>query len=273
MLYLYNMSIKVHHLNCATLCPLTGTMVCHCLLLETNEGLILIDTGLGTKDILESKKRLDYSFRKFVKPVLNMEETALYQIQKLGYQSDDVKRIVLTHLHVDHAGGITDFPKAKVHVLRHEYNNIYNTEKILQGYNINQFKQEIQWQIHDIYGEKWNGFNKSNILEKNDDIVLVPLRGHTSGHCGIAINSDKGWLFHCGDAYFHKDTIKSTPSHTPLGIKLFQYVIDYNSDVRIKNQTRLYQLYHSKKQEIQMICSHDINEFNACTCGKNPNFI
>ena len=267
------MSIKVHHLNCATLCPLTGTMVCHCLLLETNEGLVLIDTGLGTKDIHEAKKRLDFSFRLFVKPILNIEETALYQIQKLGFKASDVTRIVLTHLHVDHAGGITDFPNAKVHVLRYEYNNIYLAEKILQGYSIYQFKQEINWQIHDIYGEKWNGFNKTNILGNDDNILLVPLRGHTSGHCGVAINSDEGWIFHCGDAYFHNYTIKKEISKTPFGIKFFQYMIDHNSDIRIKNQIRLSELYQSKKNEVQFICSHDLDEYNACKCGKNPNFL
>lgn len=265
------MPLKVHHLNCATLNPLIGQMVCHCLLIESPEGLILVDTGLGTKDIEYPKKRLDKTFRSFVKPKLEMQETALSQIQKMGYVADDIKHIVLTHLHADHAGGLSDFPKAKIHILRYEYNNVFNSEKPLPGYSLQRFKHEINWCIHDIYGEKWNGFNKSNILDKNEEILLVPLRGHTSGHCGVAILTDKGWLFHCGDAYYHRDTIKKNPSQTPFGIRLIQYFIDFNSDDRRKNQNRLQQFYNANKDQVRFICSHDPIEFNACINGNNPN--
>src|SRR5438067_1248975 len=49
----------VHHLNCATMCPLAARwvlgverMVAHCLVVETaRDGLVLIDTGFGTRDI------------------------------------------------------------------------------------------------------------------------------------------------------------------------------------------------------------------------------
>jgi glyoxylase-like metal-dependent hydrolase (beta-lactamase superfamily II) len=267
------MSLKIHHLNCASLCPITGDMVCHCLLVEYTDGLILIDTGLGTKDITEKSKRLDLGFRLLVRPKLDIEETALYQIQKVGYKREDVKHIVLTHLHVDHAGGITDFPSAMIHALRLEYRNIYNKNKILPGYSKEQFNKEINWKIHDVMGEKWNGFNKVNILEGIDDILLIPLRGHTNGHCGIAINSTDGWVLHCGDAYFHSATIKKGLKETPFSINLFQKLVEYNSETRLRNQHRLRKLFLDKKSEIKLICSHDTSEYNACNCGKNPKFI
>ena len=56
--------IRVHHLNCGSLRPLGGRfidgepgahrlarLVCHCLLLETDSGLVLVDTGFGTRDV------------------------------------------------------------------------------------------------------------------------------------------------------------------------------------------------------------------------------
>ena len=56
--------MRVHHLNCGTLCPhgrrlLAGeggllepaTVVCHCLLIETDDGLVLVDTGFGVEDL------------------------------------------------------------------------------------------------------------------------------------------------------------------------------------------------------------------------------
>ena len=55
--------MRIHHLNCGTCCPVGGRMfdgcsdsafgrlVCHCLLIETDEGLVLVDTGFGMKDV------------------------------------------------------------------------------------------------------------------------------------------------------------------------------------------------------------------------------
>ena len=56
--------MRVHHLNCGCMCPLGGALfdgfskgltaqlVCHCLLLETDQhGLVLVDTGFGSRDI------------------------------------------------------------------------------------------------------------------------------------------------------------------------------------------------------------------------------
>lgn len=127
------MSFKVHHLNCGTFCPACrpwingdgrwrdrGTLVCHCLLIETNDGLVLIDTGLGTQDI-EQPQQLGKLFLTMAQPRLTQAETALYQVQALGFQPQDVRHIVLTHLDLDHAGGLADFPQATVHVHAAEY--------------------------------------------------------------------------------------------------------------------------------------------------------
>lgn len=69
------MSMRIHHLNCGTLCPPLvrflsgeggplgrGHMVCHCLLLETRDGLALVDTGIGMQDIEQPGRRLGRGF-------------------------------------------------------------------------------------------------------------------------------------------------------------------------------------------------------------------
>src|SRR3954471_19518212 len=115
----------VHHLNCATMCPIAGyllgadawrgRMIAHCLLVETErDGLVLVDTGFGTRDI-EGVTGLRAPFKRLVGPTLDHSETALSQLPGLGYRAEDVKHIVVTHLDLDHAGGLADFPHAKVH--------------------------------------------------------------------------------------------------------------------------------------------------------------
>ena len=124
--------MRIHHLNCGSLCPRGGKlfggaggplspapMCCHCLLIEGDDGLILVDTGLGVEDVNEPR-RLGFLFNTMVRPRLDVAETALRQVADLGYRPSDVRHIVPTHLDLDHAGGICDFPDAAVHVFAAE---------------------------------------------------------------------------------------------------------------------------------------------------------
>lgn len=121
--------MRVHHLNCGTLRPpsqrlvngagspwRTGRMVCHCLLVETGTGLAMVDTGIGMGAVADPQTWLGSRFLRLNRPLLDPQETALRQIISLGHTAGDVQHIVLTHLDRDHAGGIADFPNAKVHV-------------------------------------------------------------------------------------------------------------------------------------------------------------
>ena len=125
--------MRIHHLSTGTMCPIgkrlvngTGSLisraqlVCHCLLIETNDALALVDTGIGLDDIAEPM-RLGRRGVRQTSPRLDPAETATRQIKALGYSPTDVRRLLLTHLDRDHAGGIADLPRAAVHVHRREY--------------------------------------------------------------------------------------------------------------------------------------------------------
>lgn len=123
--------MTIHHLDCASMCPvggrlllgsgglLTGRMVAHCLLVESSDGLTLVDTGFGTADVADPH-RLGRPFLAMMRPRLSPARTALHQVRALGYRPEDVRHIVLTHLDLDHAGGLADFPQAQVHVFAEE---------------------------------------------------------------------------------------------------------------------------------------------------------
>ena len=113
------MSIKIHHLNCGTLYPI-GTnlmkgilpkkIVCHCILFDISGRLVLIVTGFGLEDV-NSYFRLG-PLGLFLGFKRNKAQTAISQIEKLGYKPDEVTDIIMTHLDLDHAGGLADFPNA-----------------------------------------------------------------------------------------------------------------------------------------------------------------
>jgi len=98
----------------------TGRLVCHCLLVEADRGLVLVDTGFGMQDVERPYQRLSPLFIQTNNIQFDRRTTAREQVRRRGFSPDDVRHIVLTHLDFDHAGGLEDFPNATVHVLQAE---------------------------------------------------------------------------------------------------------------------------------------------------------
>lgn len=192
------MSIQI--LNCGTMRPYFPRVEngVTCLLVETNQGPVLVDTGLGLRDYKSPTKRMRF-FTHMMRSPRDLAETALHQVRRLGYKPADVGHILMTHMHLDHAGGLPDFPQAKVHLFQLEY------EYVLGGRtNIFFIKDHWahgpDWVPHQLSGEKWYGFDAVRLYDFEPELWLVPLVGHTPGHSGVAVRSGDGWVFHGGDA-------------------------------------------------------------------------
>lgn len=237
---------------------------CHCLLIEGRDGLILVDTGMGTADVARPS-RLGLGFNLAMRPRLIMEETALHQIRALGFDPKDVQHIVPTHLDLDHASGLGDFPDAQVHVFEPEYDAAMSRRTLQEKsrYLPAQWAHGPKWVRHQVQGGRWMGFDAMHALPgTQDEVLLVPLVGHTHGHCGIAVKGDGGWLLHCGDAYFFRGETDAIPQ-CPPGLKLFQSLVQMNKTARLANQQRLRDLKREHGREVTLFCAHDPIEFAA----------
>jgi glyoxylase-like metal-dependent hydrolase (beta-lactamase superfamily II) len=175
----------------------TGMVI---MLVETDQGLVLIDTGPGTEDYTDPHFMLKL-FRIILDTPFYPHETAINQIKQLGYQPKDVRHIILTHMHFDHCGGLPDFPWATVHVHRREFEAFtgrthrWTDMAYVQGHTAHVHK----WALYDDGNEKWYDFNAIR-LPFSPEMWLVPLHGHSWGHCGVAARTEKGWYFNAGDA-------------------------------------------------------------------------
>jgi glyoxylase-like metal-dependent hydrolase (beta-lactamase superfamily II) len=265
--------MRVHHVNCGTMCPVSpllvngggslfgrARMVCHCLIVETrNSGLAIVDTGLGTADIANPFTRLGRGFMLMAPPTLDPAETALARVEQLGHRRENVRHLLPTHLDVDHAGGLPDFPDATVHVLasEHEAALARATLSDRERYRAAHFAHDPTWNVHRVDGERWFGFEAVRAVPgTEDEILLVPLVGHSLGHCGVAVRTDDGWLLHCGDAYFHHEEMHpSEPYCTPF-LSLFQLIVGTDHGLRRQNQQRLRDLARAHGDEVKVFCAH-----------------
>jgi len=236
-------------------------IVAHCLLVEGTDGLTLVDSGFGTADVA-TPRRLGRPFVTAVRPRLHEGETAVRQVEALGFRRDDVRDIVLTHLDLDHAGGLGDFPAAKVHVFGAELAAARQpTRRERARYVRAQWAHGPHWVEHRTDGDPWFGFRSARALD--DDVLLIPLHGHTRGHCGVAVRRpDGGCLLHAGDSYFYAGEKDTPPTHKP-GLVLFQKLMGTDELARVHNQQRLQELHHAHEQ-ITIFSAHDKSEYDAC---------
>lgn|SRR5690554_4836358 len=269
--------MRVHFLNCVSTCPLGGLLMdgeskrlrgrltCTSLLVERPQGLILIDTGFGTRDVVEPRSRLSPFFLGLLRPELREEMTALRQVEALGFARDDVRDIVLTHLDFDHAGGLDDFPEARVHLMRKERDAALTQDTWLdrQRYRPQQWSRRDKWIPYTAgEGEPWFDFDAVRQLHGlPPEILLVPLIGHTLGHTGVAVSVGERWLLNAGDAYFFHREVDVRSPRCPPGLGLYQTMMEKNRAARLWNQKRLRDLRRDHPGEIEVFCSHDVKEF------------
>lgn len=262
------MNTRIHHLNCATMRPAASLggrltpprMVAHCLLVERPEGLVLVDTGFGTDDIARPA-RLGRVFVASMRPALDRAETALAQVEALGFAAGDVTDVVLTHMDVDHTGGLADFPHAHVHVDATEHLAAEKPHTFIekQRYVHAQWAHHPKWELHGSGGDDWFGFEGIKAL--GDDVVLIPLRGHTRGHSGVAVRRPEGgWLLHAGDSYFYNGEVSTPPAYS-RGLVAFQKVMAVDEASRRSNQERLREL-RVGHPEVTIFSAHDAAEFD-----------
>ncbi|GAA0750308.1 MBL fold metallo-hydrolase [Sphingomonas sp. ABOLD] len=282
--------MRIHHLNCGTDCPLGGALfdgrsiaplgrlVCHCLLIETDaHGLVLVDTGYGLRDVAHPHgpgvPRITRAWRAMLNIRLHEAETAIRQIEALGFRADDVRHIVVTHLDFDHAGGLEDFPNAIVHVMQREYDDATGPHAGMVARNrwrLPQLDGVQQWRGYGARGERWFGFDAVRDLEGlAPEILLVPLPGHTWGHAGVAIRRDDGrWLLHAGDAYFYRGEMRQARRRCTPGLRAYQRLMEVDADSRMDNQARLRRLSIEGREDVSIACAHDAVELEQCQAGQ-----
>lgn len=190
-----------------------------CLLVEHDDGLVLIDTGIGNKE--NEKFRDIYGVENAGRDGRTRLEDALAD---LGHRPDDVKWVINTHLHFDHAGGNTTpqglaFPRAQYVVQRRELEFARHTNERTAGSYLTHNFERVPFKLID--GE----------TEVLPGIRAIPTPGHVPYHQSLLVESG-------GEKTCFIADLVPTSAHLPL-----PWIMGYDLEplVTLETRRRLYQ--------------------------------
>lgn len=247
--------LKIHHLNCLEIqSPAYGRAIGHCLLLEAQDRLILIDPGIGLIDTQMPHQRIGKELIDIVGFKFNEQWTSTKQIEKLGLNPRNVKDCIISHLDPDHIGGLADFPSAQVHVSTEEYANFkHKNRRYLQ----HQLDHNPVIKTYSYSAETWFNFEARKLdVGSEIEMYLIPLFGHTLGHCGVALRQGSKWLFYIGDAYYLRAEL--TNSNHPIN-QLATIRAD-NNQLRNETLNKIRELI-AEHPDIEVFGYHDVKEY------------
>ena len=163
-----------------------------CLLVDDGENVVLIESGIGTKNSDKFIKMFD----------IRMGEYSLSnELSKYGYSHENITHMVLTHLHFDHAGGavlydennnlVPAFPNAKYYISEKNWDAGLNPSPRDRASYIKE-----NYILLKEYGQLELVPENSNII---DGIDTYTVNGHTYGQQLIKISDNNDTLVFCSD--------------------------------------------------------------------------
>jgi glyoxylase-like metal-dependent hydrolase (beta-lactamase superfamily II) len=160
--------------------------------IEHPDGVIVVDTGQGTH-LLETGRSLHPYLRWDVAFRIESEQEIGPQLRALGIGAHDVKQVVLTHLHIDHDGGLAHF-HGNVLVARGELDMARGRMGRVRGYLPNRWPSWFDPTPLDLAPQAFGPFAASMPLTAAGDVIAVATPGHTRDHLSVLVQ-DGGTTF------------------------------------------------------------------------------
>lgn len=177
------------------------TMPVNAFLVAHSEGWCLVDTGQTARAGQPGYFSWWYPYFRLSRFELREEDEIVAQLGRAGIRTDQVGRIVLTHLHTDHVGGLAAFPHAEVLVARSEWTPAQGWPGRLRGYQPQYWPDGVIPTLVEFSGPAIGPFPASHDVVGDGTLMMVPMPGHTPGHAGLLVHEAGQFRYLCaGDA-------------------------------------------------------------------------
>ena len=171
--------------------------------IEADEGVIVVDTGETARTGEPGYfPRWHPYFRLAVRLDVAPEDEIGPRLREIGIRPDDVRTVILTHLHTDHAGGLHHFPRSEILVGDIEYRLARGMMGRLRGYLPDRWPGWFAPGPIAFLPEPFGGFDRSRPVTRDGQVVVVPTPGHTPGHASVIVDDGDRSYFLAGDTTY-----------------------------------------------------------------------
>jgi glyoxylase-like metal-dependent hydrolase (beta-lactamase superfamily II) len=179
-------------------------------------GPILIDTGLHPSCTTNLAGNMGRGGRLIYRIRMDHDQALRFQLPDRGVEPSEIGVVIITHLHIDHASAVSEFPQATFVVDRREWASAARGG-LTRGYHPRQFDHAFDWRTLDYTSdsvESFSGFAQSIDLFGDGSVRLVSTPGHTLGHQSVVLRTDSGEVLVLGDAAYTERELRGEA--TPL---------------------------------------------------------
>jgi N-acyl homoserine lactone hydrolase len=181
--------------------------------IEHDEGMIVVDTGDTSRTSEPGyfprwHPYYNLAVRFDVKP----EQEIGVQLERMGIGIKDVKKVILTHMHTDHAGGLHHFPESQIYVNMPEYKRWLGFSGQVNGYLPHRAPTWFSPNTIVFHDKGPGPFQKAWNITSSGDIKVVTTHGHTPAHISVIAASEDVHYFLAGDtSYSEENLLKRIP--------------------------------------------------------------
>jgi N-acyl homoserine lactone hydrolase len=184
----------------------TEALPIYAFAIEHPEGVIVVDTGESARTADDDYfPRWHPYFRHGLREWVAPEDEIGPQLARLGIATSDVRQVVLTHMHTDHAGGLHHFPHSEILVSQPDLDDASGVLGRLRGYPNRRFPRWFDPTIVRLSSTAYGPFPQSLPLTEAGDVTIVPLAGHTRGQIGLVVEDGDHVVLLAGDSSYDQD--------------------------------------------------------------------
>jgi glyoxylase-like metal-dependent hydrolase (beta-lactamase superfamily II) len=185
------------------------------LITHPTAGPVLVDTGLHPSVAAKPSENMGRIPARFTRPHVEPGQDLPAQLRERGIEARELPMVVMTHLHLDHASGISEFPNSTFVVSAPEWHAATTDSRpLLRSYRPAQYDYVFDYRTLSYAGERiasYSTFGRTFDLFGDGSVRLAFTPGHSAGHQSLIARLRDRDLVIAGDAIFTLGQLGDAP--------------------------------------------------------------